>query len=217
MKDRYSYRLGMSYPNPGLEPESAWNLDAGYAYMQGTRFQFRTSLFVSWLQNTIQPVYEVDAVNSSVYQYRNTGNARFYGIETDLAWSPFRGAEVGMQYTFIERQNLSHPEIRFTDLPRHKASIFLDYSILDMVDLNWSGLYNSPRNRTSDGLFQTDAFFTMDLTAVLRLHYFTFETGVINLLDTSYSFMEGYPAPGRRVQVGMRHTFKSKHPSGRVQ
>jgi iron complex outermembrane recepter protein len=32
MKDRYSYRLGRSVPNPDLQAESSWNASLGYAF-----------------------------------------------------------------------------------------------------------------------------------------------------------------------------------------
>lgn len=208
MKDRYSYRLGKSIPNPDLLSESSWNLDVGYAYVPGSTLRFSTSLFFSRLQNTIQAVYGVDPDNSAVYQHQNTGNARYYGLETGFDWNPMEEIGFGIQYTFTERENLSHPEIHFTDVPKHMANGYLRYTLFQMLEVQFSGMYNSSRISTSSGLYSADPFFTMDFSVVFRLQAIAMEAAIENMLDADFSYMEGYPAPGRRFMLGFRTTIK---------
>jgi iron complex outermembrane receptor protein len=206
MKDRYSYRLGRSIPNPELRSEASWNMDLGYAYIPGTVFQFKTTIFYSRLHHTIQAVYGVDPENSSVYQFQNTGDAEFYGWEADLVLSHLSGLQSGLQYTLIKRVNLSHPEIKFTDVPMHKLLVFLRHTLFSRLFLNLNGIYNSPRISSSNGIYQTRAFFTMDFISSFDISpSISLEASVSNLFDADYSYMEGYPAPGRQYFLGLRY------------
>jgi len=209
MKDRYSYRLGKSVPNPDLLSEAAWNADLAYAYISGSHFRFRTSFFYSHLKNTIQAVYGIDADDSSVYQFQNTGKARFYGWEAGLSWSPVVAMKLGLQYTFIERENLEHPDIRFINVPRHKMYSYLNYTFFERWIVSLSGMYNSKRISTSDGVYGTNPFFTIDFkTSIALLSSLTLEFSVSNILDSEYSYLEGYTAPGRQYQAGFRYLIR---------
>lgn len=204
MKDRYSYRLGMSIPNADLVSETSWNLDISYAFIPGTAFQFKTSVFFSRLRNAIQAVYGVDPENSAIYQYQNTGDAQFYGWEAEFKWDPFSAMQTGLQYTYTERQNLSHTDLLFTDVPRHKFYTYITYNPLSRISLNLSGMYNSPRISTSNGLYSTDAFVSLDFrTSFTILSSLSLNASITNLLDANYSFVEGYPAPGRQFYLGI--------------
>ena len=210
MKDRYSYRLGRSVPNPELGSEASWNMDLGYSFIPGSVLQIKTALFYSRLHQTIQAVYGVDPGNTAVYQFQNTGNAEFYGCEASLVINPLSGLQTGGQYTLMKRSNLSHPELKFTDVPTHKLMGFIHYTLFSRLFLNLNGMYNSERISTTDGLFQTDPFFTMDfiVSAKIIKGALSMEASVNNLFDTSFSYVEGYPAPGRQFYLGMRYHFR---------
>ena len=206
LKDRYSYRLGQSIPNPGLISEASWNMDLNYAYMPGSNLQIKTSVFFSYLQDAIQVVYGVDPDNSAIYQYQNTGTARFYGWEADLAWQPLKALNTAFQYTLTQRENLSNPELLFTDVPIHKVYGVVDYTLFSKLLLRVGGLYNSPRISTSSGNYKTESFVNFDFkVAYTILEVLTFEASVSNLLDADYSYLEGYPAPGRQIRLGFRY------------
>ena len=209
MKDRYSYRLGRSVPNPDLVSESAWNADLAYAFIPVSDFLIRTTLFYSHLQNTIQAVYGIDPDDSGVYQFQNTGKARFYGWEADLVWNPLTTMKSGLQYTFTERENLENPDIRFTNVPRHKWYGYVNYTFFERWTVGLSGMYNSERISTSDGAYGTDPFLSMDFRTSLSLFSsFSLEFSVHNILDAEYSYMEGYTAPGRQFRTGFRYLFR---------
>jgi iron complex outermembrane receptor protein len=210
MKDRYSYRLGRSIPNPELRSENTWNMDLGYSFIPGSVFQFKTVIFYSRLHHTIQAVYGVDPGNSAVYQFQNTGNAEFYGWEAELAVNPLSGLQTGLQYTLMERLNLSNPELKFTDIPKHKLLAFIHYTLFSRLFLNLNGMYNSSRLSTTDGLFQTEPFYTIDFLASVKVLQgsFSLEASITNLLDASYSYMEGYPAPGRQFSLGLSYDLR---------
>lgn len=206
MKDRYSYRLGQSIPNPDLISEASWNMDLNYAFIPGSNLQIKTSVFYSHLQDAIQAVYGVDPVNSAIYQYQNTGTARFYGWEVDLTWQPLKPLNTAIQYTLTRRENLSNPDLMFTDVPIHKIYGMVDYTLFSKLLLQVGGHYNSPRISTSGGTYKTESFLSFDFkVAYTILEVLTFETSVSNLLDADYSYLEGYPAPGRQIRLGFRY------------
>jgi iron complex outermembrane receptor protein len=206
MRDRYSYRLGQSIPNPDLVSESSWNFDVGYAFAPGTPFQLNSAVFYSYLSNAIQEVYGVDPDNSAIYQSQNAGNARYYGWEADLTWSPVSGLEAAIQYTLTQRKNLSNPDLHFIDVPRHKFLTHVNVSLFSKVVLRLDGVYNSSRTSTSSGMYGTEAFFRLDIKAAYTiLPGLIIEASVRNLLDAAYSYREGYPAPGRQYRLGFRY------------
>ena len=206
MKDRYSYRLGQSIPNPDLISEASWNMDLNYAYIPGSNLQILTSVFYSHLQDAIQAVYGVDPENSAVYQYQNTGIARFYGWEADLTWQPLKALNTAIQYTLTQRENRSNPDLMFTDVPIHKIYGMVDYTLFSHLFFQVGGLYNSPRISTSSGQYETESFVSFDFkVAYTILEVLTFEASVSNLLDSDYNYLEGYPAPGRQIRLGFRY------------
>jgi iron complex outermembrane receptor protein len=151
----------------------------------------------------------VDPGNSAIYQFRNTGNARYYGWEADLSWSPFSASKLGLQYTLTKRRNLDHPDIWFTDVPEHKFYSYIRYTFFSSLELFLSGMYNSSRISTSDGLYHADPFFTMDFNMVYTFgRALSLEAAVTNLLDASYGYVEGYPAPGREFMLGFRYSIR---------
>ncbi len=211
MKDRYSYRLGQSIPNPDLISEASWNMDLNYGYIPGSNLQMKTAVFYSHLQDAIQAVYDVDPENSAIYQYQNTGTARFYGWEADLTWQALKDLNMAFQYTLTQRENLSNPELLFTDVPIHKVYGLLNYTLFSNLFLQVGGLYNSPRISTSSGVYKTESFVSFDCkVAYTVLEMLTFEASVSNLLDADYSYLEGYPAPGRQIRLGFRYIMHGK-------
>ena len=208
MKDRYSYRLGMSIPNPLLLAESGLNADISHLLRIGDLLQLNSSIFYSRLDDVIQRVDGVDPGNLAVYQYRNTGRADFYGFESDLVIKPVPSIEEGFQYTWLVRKNLSQPEIFFTDVPRHRFFSYLKYSRKDVFYIIFSSDFNSERVSTSDGDYVARAFFLSNIKASIRIWKFlSVEAGVMNLFDTNYSYLEGYPEEGRNYFISLRLIF----------
>jgi iron complex outermembrane receptor protein len=208
MKDRYSYRLGRSLPNPSLKSESAFHIDLSYSASAGDFFKSEMSLFCSLLDNTIQPVYGIDPDNSSLYQMQNTGKAVFYGFEADVSYVPFSSLLAGLQYTYLERKNQSHPDILFTDVPRHRIFGYLKYGIPGKFYILFDSGFNSERTSTSDGLYIAKGFFLSDIKVLVNiLKAFAFEAGISNLFDADYCYYEGYPEQGRNFNITLTYSF----------
>ncbi len=205
MKDRYSYRLGRSLPNPLLEAESGLHADLSHIIRLGEFLKLNSSVFYSRLDNVIQRVDGVDPDNSAVYQYRNTGRAVFYGFESELVLKPVPSFEGGLQYTWLEQKNLSHPEVKFTDIPHHRFFGYARFEKKDLFYVMYSADFNSERLSTSDGEYLAGAFFLSHIKASIRIWKFLYlDGGIMNLFDTNYTYLEGYPEEGRNYFISLR-------------
>lgn len=208
MKDRYSYRLGRSLPNPSLDSESAFHTDLGYSTSAGDFFAGDISLFTSLLNNTIQAVYGVDTANPSLYQMQNTGKACFYGLEADVSYKPSTLFSAGIQYAWIERKNLSHPDILFTDVPKHRIFAYLKFGKPGLFYFLFDSGYNSDRYSTSDGQYVAQGFFLSNIKASVDiLKAVTLEANIDNLFDADYCYYEGYPEEGRNFNITIKYSF----------
>ncbi len=205
MKDRYSYRLGRSISNPDLTPENTWNFDLTWEYFWDKNFHFAMSGFYSSITDTLQEVYNVDPTEPQIYQFQNTGKARFYGMESSLQYKWKKFLHWGINYTFIRRENIATPDIKFTHIPQHSLYTFMqllygkDYHLLISIK------YDSQRYVTSDSL-QVASFviFNADIKLKIVDNLF-FQGGVHNILDKNYEMDAGYPEQGRNFIIGLQY------------
>jgi iron complex outermembrane receptor protein len=197
LKDRYSYRLGRTIPNPELEPEQAMHYNLSYKSLFFEKLSVDASLFFIQLNNTIQ---QVDNVEPGISQMQNTGKAEFKGFELTADYAFAKWASLSANYSYIERKNLSNPELFFTNVPNHKVWANLKATPVKNLEINLNAEYNSERFSTSYGTV-AGAFDLYNLHASYNLKQFTIFTGIQNLLDENFAYTEGYPAPGRNSFV----------------
>lgn len=210
LKDRYSYRMGTAIPNPKLLPENAWNFELGFESKPLSNLSIKPTLFYSKIQDVIQMVDHVYYNNETttwVTQQQNTGKSTFYGGEVDINYAPIRKLKAGLNYTRIERTNDSNPDIYFTNVPKNKLFIYLQYQLNKDYWLITSWEYNSSRYSTSYGTLVSEY---AELNAKLHTKigkYFSLEGGVNNVLDKNYAFAEGYPEQGRNYFISMSFNY----------
>lgn len=207
MIDRYSYRQGRSVPNPGLDPETAWNAEVGMRWSEEA-FDIEVSVFHNLVDNVMQDVIvgeDPDVPGNLISQIRNVGKAEFSGIELSAAWRSER-FEAGVNYTFIESSLDSETAYNLVGVPRHEGHLYL---IMRPV----RGLELIPLLRVADERLSNEfqdgdpvgGFAVVSLRVIwnwsdnLRL-----EVSLENLLDELYQYDRGYPEPGRTFSVGLR-------------
>ena len=156
MKDRYSYRMGTSISNPDLTSETALNLELASTIEIADKLNFRPELFYSHLNNTIQMVSNVQG---DLSQVQNTGEAVFKGIDLSLVYQPVTVLNIYAAYSYIQRKNISNPDILFTDVPDHKLFASVEYTIAKKMMITFSGEYDSERNNASDGTRVSPGYF----------------------------------------------------------
>jgi iron complex outermembrane recepter protein len=208
MKDRYSYRMGTALPNPELKSENALNLELTSDIELANKLTLRPELFYSRLNNTIQMVSNVQG---DLSQMQNTGEAVFEGIDLSLVYQPVTVLNMYAAYSFIERKNISNPDILFVDVPKNKLFASVEYTGIKKLAINLFGEYDSKRNNASDGTRVSEGYFVMNGQVSYHfVHYLTAEIGVNNIFDKNYSIQEGYPETGRNFYVALYFNLQNK-------
>jgi iron complex outermembrane receptor protein len=202
MKDRYSFGLGTAIPNPDLHAEHSLNYELAYSDVFFSKMKVEGSLFYSRLNNAIQ---SVSNVQPGLSQMQNTGAAAFSGLEVSIEYALLRNVNTGANYTYIERKNITNADIKFTNVPNHKAFGYLQYNPTKGSYIVASIEYDSKRYSTSYGTTAA-GFMLLNAKASFKvLKYFAIEGGVNNILDKNYSLAEGYPEQGRNYFVTLAY------------
>ncbi len=200
VKDRYSYRMGTAIPNPDLNAESSLNYELSYSDLLIQKVRIQGSLFYNQINDVIQNVDEVQPGRS---QLQNAGQAAFYGAEASVDYRLHRKSTLGANYTYLERKNISNPDLRFTNVPNHKVFGYIQYNPTSFSYIVLSSEYNSRRYSTSYGAY-AGGFMVANAKVSFRIwKYFGLEGGVNNILDRNYSIAEGYPEQGRNYFINI--------------
>jgi iron complex outermembrane receptor protein len=204
IKDRYSYRMGTALPNPGLKPENAVNMEVGvdgtFALSGGDKLQLSAALFQSRIKDTIESISIAPNLCTSApcSQLQNVGRQNNQGVELAATYNLTDQWEFHANYTYLDRDNKTHPEVRPLDTPRNKVFAYMQYTPIQQVALVMSGQHESGRFSATNGTRQTNSFNTVDFKAVWQaLPKLKLEAGGRNLNDTLYAYEEGFPEPGR--------------------
>jgi iron complex outermembrane recepter protein len=201
IKDRYSYRMGTAIPNVDLKPETAVNYELNYEGKLLEKLTFQTAIFYSSLSDAILSVSNVEPGKS---QMQNFGKAEYRGIEAQLNYSIFSNLNLNVNYTYLERKNITNPTIHFTDVPNTKAMGTLEYEPIKILKLIANAEFNSPRFSTSYGARVPDYTLLNLYGSGKILKNFSLDAGINNIFDRNYSITEGYPEEGRNFFVTLR-------------
>lgn len=201
IKDRYSYRMGTAIPNPDLKPEKATNYEVNYTANLFDKITFQTALFYSELSDAILSVSNVQPGKS---QMQNFGKADYKGIEAQLNYPILENLLFNVNYTYIERKNITNPTIHFTDVPNTKVMGTLEYSPIKILRLIANSEFNSSRFSTSYGARVPDYTLLNFYASGKITKNFSVDAGLNNIFDKNYSLVEGYPEEGRNFFVTLR-------------
>jgi len=96
------------------------------------------SLFYTHLYDAIQSVDSVIKAGvldaNARAQMQNTGEAEMPGVELSLDATVFhdvewaKALEIGANASYLDKHNLSHPAIKFTDIPPGKVVGYVKYT-----------------------------------------------------------------------------------------
>lgn len=210
IKDRFSYRLGTALPNPGLQPEDALNYELGLDGKALGWLDYGGSLFFSQIDDTIESVTLPDDSCSRppCSQLQNIGQQENLGVEL------FATAQINDQwrahanYTWLDRNNITNPDIFPTDTPRHKIFTYLEYQPLQYLRLLASAEYNGKRYSNTTGTRIAEDFVVGNLKATfIATKQLSAEFGVNNVADQNYAYEEGFPEPGRNYFANLNLSY----------
>jgi len=214
IKDRYSFRMGSAIPNPDLEPETGNNFEVGvnghHMLSTNTQFSWGGAYFYSDIADSIESVRIEDAActSSPCSQLQNIGKTRIHGIELQTTFNIAERWEYHLNYTWIDKDNLTEPDVKPLDTPKSSATTYLTF----WPDQGWSltalGHYNSDRNSDSDGSRVAPGFIVADLKAAVQIApQWQAELAVNNLTDKLYAYDEGYYEAGRSYIANVRWNY----------
>ncbi len=204
MKDRYSFRLGKSLPNPDLKEEMAIIYELGGNIVAFDAIEIGTNIFYYDIDDTLRPVN----VDSSTTQMRNTGKSSTKGLELGITYEVNDQMKIMADYTLIKREDKSSLDLNFTDVPRHQGKLTATFNPTDNLTLSSTAEANSYRYSDTNGLqiakgyFIANASFTYKLFKTLSI-----SSGIDNLFDRYYELTSGYPEAGRQYYLNAEASF----------
>ena len=201
-------------PNPDLEPEEMQTYEAGLD------FAFKnldTSL--TYFHNDFEEMIVSEEIAFWTYQYRNIGEATTSGLEGRLSWDA--GPMLNWQWSLVPYGSF----VYMTEYEDEKTNEDLPYvsdltaswglRVLDNQgfsgDLNFS--YTGEQRITYPEDMQKGGFTVANLSLTQKIADFgelgglTLRGEVRNLLDKNYSYVEGYPMPGRSFFLEAKYRF----------
>lgn len=209
IKDRFSFRLGSALPNPDLRAEESINFEIGVNGVAGP-VGYGAAVFYSQIDDAIENVSlpPTACLRPPCFQLQNVVEQRNRGFEAYLDWDLLHNLMVHLNYTFLDRENVSAPELKPLDTPRHKAFGFVEYAVTDALRLLASLEFNDRRFSSTTGDRVAGSFVVGNLKASYRTPWdVTAEAGVNNVGDRNYALEEGFPEAGRNYFVNLHYRF----------
>jgi iron complex outermembrane recepter protein len=206
LKDRYSYKMGTAIPNPDLKSEHNLTYEAGYQGALGTKTSFQASVFYSRIDDMIQKFY----VAANLSQLRNIGRASNAGVELDARTQLVPHLDLGANYTFLDRKNISDPATPLVDAPRHKGRVSATLTVIPTVRLVAGIDFDAGRRTQNEAGTYKDvpSFAVVNVKGTWTIHHkLDVELSVLNASDKYYWVGDGYPEAGRTVMGGLRYRF----------
>jgi iron complex outermembrane receptor protein len=193
--------MGIALPNPDLKSEASTNYEIAASLTLAGKITLQPALFYSKLSNTIQSVSNVEP---GISQMQNTGNSEFMGGDFTAVYNPLEKLRFYLTYTYIQRHNLSNPDIKFTDVPAHKIFGSVEYKAVKNGTIVVFGEYNSSRYSSSDGNNVAPEYFVLNMQLSYSFYkYLKAEAGMNNIFDKNYCISEGYPEAGRNFYASL--------------
>ncbi len=206
LKDRYSYKFGTAVPNPDLNAEHNVTVEGGYQGTLGQKSSFQASVFYSRIDDLIQRFY----LEPNLSQLRNVGRASHAGFELDARTVLLPRLDLGANYTYLKRENLSDPLTPLVDAPRHKGRVSVTGRIAPFIRVVGGVDFEAGRRTQNEAGTYLDvpAFATANVKGVWTIReWLDVEAGLFNAFDTYSWVADGYPEPGRTALASLRCRF----------
>jgi len=206
LKDRYSFKFGTAIPNPELKPERSTTVETGYQGALGAKTSFQASVFYSDINDLIQRVY----LQPNLSQQRNIGRASSAGFEADVRSRLSRRLEIGFNYTYLDRDNLSDPATPLVDTPAHKGLASVTVEPVRPLRLMGYVDFEAGRQTLNEAghLYDVGSIATLGAKATWTIRaQVDVELAVTNIADRNYWLAEGYPEAGRTFLANIRFRF----------
>ena len=206
INDRYWPEDAFAKGNPNLKSEDGVGSDLIVAGQVGRWLSFESSWYATQHQNAIawQPAggkWKPTNIGKAFYQ--GSGNSVKGEVGPNLTLT----ASYSYLMTWVLTDGLAFADnIRMPYKPVHTAGFGVDYRWTS-GSASVTGHFESERFISTANLTALPAFFTLDASVDQRMSAdWTLFCNVKNLLNQSYSSVDGYPMPGGSVTVGVRYS-----------
>jgi outer membrane cobalamin receptor len=189
--------------DPDLQPESGYELDAGFT-RRSERLEVDLFGFVRYGRDVIlwQPGLD------GIWRPSNFGDALYPGIEISMHSEPMENFRAGVEYTYLHTFVLSGDfsiadNKRLPMIPVHELGASLAYDNGNN-HLSASLRFESLRYERTDNKNYLPSHTVVDL--LYRRAFgetISLYTAVDNLFNESYEIVDGYPMPGTRIRTGL--------------
>ena len=185
------------YANPDLKPEYGISSDIGAQYLY-ENFKLAGTAFLTETDDMIV----LKHIPAKGYTYENVDKTRQYGFEIETGHIMTAWLHHKLNYTYIKAQN-KDTDKTLDYIPEHTVNYCLTLKPFHNVDIDASAFYRGkqPINAGGDTLKE---FFTLDLHINYKIsdNLSCWLKG-LNITNTDYEMMLGYPMPGAAVYGGV--------------
>lgn len=191
-------------PNPNLKPETidTWELEAEQPFLE--HYRFSLSEFYYQVHGLVSSVDD-----GTVFQYKNTGNARALGTEFALTGQWEKGWMARVSYTYQSTED-SDSGTELVNSPRHLAKIHLRIPVWhDRVWLGTELFYVGSMRAVQSGRVDGYPLGNVTLTTSEWIKGVEFSASLYNVWDQKYS-ISGFPEHRQRLIPQDGRTFRLK-------
>lgn len=191
--------------NPNLKPEKSQQIEAGlkqdsqrYAERTLDRFAFAGSVY----SISYEDLMVSHDIGAGVYSKRNEESATAFGAEAQAGY-PFRFFSIEAGYAYIDAKARGRP-VQFTTEQQYFLAIahYFGPLVMELRDT----LYNNYQYGSAPQ--DTWTWNTVDFTIrTIGLNDYSFQAGLLNILDQPRMYSLGYPEPQRRFFISLERVF----------
>ncbi|MFZ6017824.1 MAG: TonB-dependent receptor [Nitrospirota bacterium] len=196
------YETSYLRPNPNLRMEKGMDYSLSISHKFLGALEEDVSFFYSRIKDRITYVRKDEGIG----MYENLGEVTRKGIETSVKWKPLKSLELKPSYTYL----IAKDETRgywLTASPRHGIKLNARYEPVKQLSLALDAQYVSKQFTRADNKEFASSYYVADL----RIDYFIKKVGsflkIENILNKSYLYGDGYPAPPRTFLAGANVKF----------
>ena len=166
------FRVGsvLTQANPELGPERLLGGELGLNHTLNSRFSWRTTAFWDRVEDPIANVTVSVTPALITRQRQNLGRARVRGVSVEADYQPAHEWRIQASYLLSDarvEQFPASPAIEgnlLPQVPRHRASLRLDYLHPEVLNLSLRGRFESLRFDDDQNRLRLDSLFVADLT-----------------------------------------------------
>ncbi len=196
------YETSYLRPNPDLRMEKGIDYSLSISHKITESLEENVSFFYSKIKDRITYVRR----DNGIGMYENLGEVTRKGIETSVKWKPLKLLELKPSYTYLIAKDETTGYWLIAS-PRHMIKLNARYEPVKQLSLALDAQYVSKQFTRADNKEFASSYYVADL----RIDYFIKKVGLFlkieNILNKSYLYGDGYPAPPRTFLAGANVKF----------